>query len=156
MHPRSNNIGAYIASRLALDPTNFGAGFGNISQQNGTAFNRTAVRPLHLSGKLQIPILYTLASGHTASFMYALQDSDDDVTYADIENASGSTSLTALNSGAAQRTCAALDVDLIGARQYIRARVTPVMSHSGTDVIKIAAVWALGGGEELPPTESDA
>jgi len=151
MHPQSNNIGAYFTSKLALDPTNFGAGYGNISQQNGNSFDRDGTRPQLHSGKYQFGVKYTLASGHTASFVYGMQDSADDSTFADIAGASGVTSLTALNAGTAQRAVMELDVDLTGVRRYVRPRLTPVMSHSGTDVISLAGVLALGGGSDVPP-----
>jgi len=154
MHPSSNNIGARFTSKLALDNVTFGAGASAPAQTAGNAINRGIVRPLHLSGKLQIATKYTLASGHTASFTYAMQHSDTDGSYVDIEGASGVTSLTALDAGTAQRTVMELDVDLMGAKAFIRPRVTPVMSHSGTDVITVAGVLALGGGEDIPPTES--
>lgn len=154
MHPTSNNIGAYITSRLAMDNATFGAGALAPAQTAGVAFERTAVRPLHLSGKAQFGYKATLASGHSASFTFAMQHADQDSGYVDIEGASGSVSLAALDSGAAFRGVAALDVDLIGAKAFVKTRFTPVMSHSGTDVIAVCGVLALGGGEDIPPTES--
>lgn len=156
MHPQSNNIGAYITSHLAMDQIKFGAGNQAPVQTAGVAFDRTSVRPLHLSTKVQFGYKATLASGHTSSFMYALQHADQDSGYVDIVGASGSTSITALDSGAAQRGVAELDVDLMQAKAFIKARFTPVMSHSGTDVIDVCGIYALGGGETIPPTETDA
>lgn len=152
MHPTSNNIGAYITTKLAYDAKAFGAGSG-ITAQDGNSFERTAVRPLHLSAKLAFPAKVTLASGHTASFAYGVQDSANGSDWADVEGASGSTSFTALDAGTAQRFSPELDVNLVGLRAYIRPRLNVAMSHSGTDVISVAGVWALGGGEEIPPTE---
>ena len=151
MHPTSNNIGAYITTKLAYDAKAFGAGSG-ITAQDGNSFDRTAVRPLHLSGKLSFPSKVTLASGHTASFAYGVQDSANGSDWADVEGASGSTSFTSISSSAV-RYSPELDVNLVGLRQYVRPRLNVAMSHSGTDVISVAGVWALGGGEDLPPTE---
>lgn len=156
MHPQSNNIGAYITSRMAMDQKKYGAGNLAPAETAGVDFDRTSVRPLHLSTKVQFGYKATLASGHTASFMYGLKHSSDDVTYDDIEGASGSTSLTANDDGSAIYGVAELDVDLMQAKAWLRSRFTPVMSHSGTDVIDVCGIYALGGGELIPPTESDA
>lgn len=154
MHPTSNNIGAYITSRLALENATYGAGAG-LPATDAVAIERTAKRPLHQSGKLQVGYKATLASGHTASFVYGLTHADQDSSYVNVTGASGVTSLTGLNSGAAVYGVAELDVNLVGVKSFMKARFgPPVMSHSGTDVIEICAMWVLGGGETIPPTET--
>ncbi len=153
MHPTSNNIGAYVTTRLAMENLSVGAGFG-LPAADMVAIQRTAKRPLHQSGKLVIGYKATLASGHTASFVYGLTHADADTGYANVEDASGVTSLTALNSGAAFYGTAELDVNLAGVKAWMKARFgPPVMSHSGTDVIELTGMWVLGGGETIPPTE---
>lgn len=148
----NTNIGAYITSRLAMDNITYGAGAAAPALTAGNALDRQAAGlPTHLSGKAQFGYKATLASGHTASATFALQHADSEGgQYADIEGASGSVSLTALDSGAAQRGVAELDVNLIGAKEFVKTRFTPVMSHSGTDTIAVAGVLALGGGETAP------
>lgn len=154
MHPTSNNIGAYITSRLAIENGSYGAGFG-LPAADLVAIDRSAVRPTHLSGKLQVGYKATLASGHTASFVYGLTHADQDSGYVNVTGASGVTSLAGLNSGAAFYGVAELNVDLMGVKKFMKARFgPPVMSHSGTDIIEITGIWALGGGETIPPTET--
>jgi hypothetical protein len=158
MNWKSNNVGALITSELAVDPTTVGAGVGGSGTPiNGNDYERTAVRNVHLSGKLQIAYKYTGASGHSASIAWAIRDSADDVSYvnADIGQeslhpASGSSTITANDDGTAVRGVIEVDVDLIGVKKYLRPVVTPTLSHSGVDTLSLAGVWALGGGDELP------
>lgn len=159
MNPKSNNVGAFITSKLALDNQSVGAGVGGSGTPvNGNVFDRLGVRNLHLSGKLQLGYKFTGASGHTATLAWALRDSDSSGgTYTNVVTstpgahpASGSSTITAANDGSAVRGVVEVDVDLMGAKQYLRPTVTPTMSHSGVDTISLSGIWALGGGEELP------
>jgi hypothetical protein len=158
MNPMSNNIGAYITSELALDNTTVGAGVGGSGTPvNGNDFDRLASRNLHLSGKLQIGYKATLASGHSATVAWAIRDSEDDVTYTNVEQStpaehpsSGSSTITANNDGSAVRGVIEVDVDLMGAKQYLRPVITPTLSHSGVDTLQLSGMWALGGSEILP------
>lgn len=159
MNPRSDNIGAFITSKLALDNTTVGAGVGGSGTPvNGNVFDRLAVRNLHLSGKLQLGYKFTGASGNSAIVAWAVRDSlTSGGTYGNIERsspaahpASGSTTITANNDGTAVRGVIEVDVDLLGAKEFLRAVVTPTLSASGVDTLQLCGVWALGGGDELP------
>lgn len=161
MNPMSNNIGAYITSKLALDNTTVGAGVGGSGTPvNGNVFDRLGVRNLHLSGKLQMGYKFAGASGHTATIAWAIRDSDaSGGTYANVDQStpaehpsSGSSTITANDAGAGTpvRGVVEVDVDLMGANSFLRATVTPTLSHSGTDTLTLCGVWALGGGDELP------
>ena len=148
------NVGGYLTTKFALDRTTFGAGVGNPGALDGEAINRTAVRPLHISGKLQIGYDLTMPSGTSCAFGLKIRHSDDDITYEDLDGASGDETVNALDSGAAQKGVVELDVNLIGAKQYIKARVTPVLTASGSSTAEIFGLLTVGGGETIPPTES--
>jgi hypothetical protein len=158
MNWKSNNVGAYITSELALDNTTVGAGVGGSGTPvNGNDYDRFGVRNMHLSGKLQIGYKFTGASGHSASINWAIRDSADDSSYANadigqpsLHPPSGVSTITANNDGSAVRGVIEVDVDLIGARQYLRPVITPTLSHSGVDTLQLSAMWALGGGDEMP------
>jgi hypothetical protein len=148
------NIGAYVTSRFALQRTALGAGAGgNIGATDGTAFQRTAVRPLHISTKVVVGYKTTLASGNTLTLTAQLKDSPDGITYSNF-GASASSVVTGLGGGPQQVGTLELDVNLMGADKYIRPTVTPVLSASGVDTAEIFGVYILGGGETVPPTES--
>jgi len=159
MNPMSNNIGAYITSKLALDNTTVGAGVGGSGTPvNGNVFDRLGVRNLHLSGKLQLGYKFTGASGNSAIVSWAIRDSDaSGGTYANVDQStpaehpsSGSTTITANDDGTAVRGVVEVDVDLMGANSFLRATVTPTLSASGVDTLQLSGIWALGGGDELP------
>lgn len=159
MNPRSDNIGAFITSKLALDNTTVGAGVGGSGTPiNGNVFDRLGVRNLHLSGKLQIGYKATLASGHSATIDWAVRNSDTSGgTYTNVVTsspsrhpASGQASISANDDGTAVRGVVEVDLDLLGAKEFLRGVVTPTLSASGVDTLTLCGVWALGGGEELP------
>jgi len=150
---QGTDIGAFITSRLGLDANTVGAGFGGAgTEQVGPAFDRTAYTPLHLSGKLQVSYTATLASGNTASFVAGVRHCDTSGgSYEDLPSASGVVSITANDDGSAVRGVLEVDVNLIGAKEFLKARATPVMSASGVDRVAFAAILALGGGEDAAP-----
>ena len=150
------NIGAYITTRFGLQRTAFGAGQGgNIGATNGTAIQRTLKRPLHVSAKVVVGWKATLASGNSLVLTIQPKHSEAGSVYEDLGDEVEET-ITALNSGAAQTGTVEVDVNLIGAHDYIRVTATPVLSASGVDTGEVFAVWVLGGGETIPPTEEDA
>ena len=152
----STNIGAYITTKFGLERTASGAGQGgNVGAQDGTVIDRTATRPLNLSAKFAVGWQAIIASGNTLAITVQPRVSDDDVTYENFGDPVVET-ITGLNAGGEQRGTVEVDVNLIGAPQYLRARVTPVLSASGVDVAEVFGTWVLGGGETIPPTPSDA
>jgi hypothetical protein len=148
------DVGAFIASKYALDRSLFGTGVGNPGDLDGPTIDRFAKRPLHLSGKIQAGWKATMASGHTLTVTVKLRHSTDDSTYTDVDGASGVTVISALNAGGAQRGVVEQDVNLIGCHQYIKVRVTPVLSASGSDAAEVFGLLAVGGGETVPPVET--
>jgi hypothetical protein len=150
------NIGAYITTKFALQRTPSGAGQGgNVGATDGAEIDRTSKRPLHISAKLAVGYKTTLASGNTLAITVQPRASEDGNTYEDFGDPEVVT-VTGLGGGPQQTGMVEVDVNLIGAPAYIQARVTPVLSASGVDTAEVFGVWILGGGETIPPTESDA
>lgn len=152
----STNIGAYLTTKFALQRTPSGAGQGgNIGATDGEAYNRTAVRPLHLSAKAAVGYKTTLASGNTLAITVQPRASSDGITYEDFGDPV-ITTVTGLGGGPVQKGTVECDVNLIGAPAYLKLRVTPVLSASGVDTAEVFGTWVLGGGETQPETESPA
>ena len=150
MNQIAQNIGAFITSTFALQRTAFGAGVGNLAATDGQAFQRTAYRPLHLSGKLVIGWKATIASGQSMSMFAQMKDSPDGITYTALTGGSGSTTITGLDSGAAQVGTFEVDVNLIGADAYLRPTVQASLTPSGVSVAEIFGTLIQGGGETIP------
>lgn len=155
MHPTANNIGAYICSRVALDPATVGAGVGGAGTgANGASIDRFAKRPLHQSGKLQIiAVAPSLTSGNTASVFGEVQHSSDDNTYVTV--ASGVLTLTGQLGTPTQRGVLEVNFNAVGLHRYVRGRATPALSASGTNTLKYGGAFAFGGGETFPVVETD-
>jgi hypothetical protein len=156
-HPTMTNIGAYFVGVPALDPaTATAAGGGDGVARNGIAIDRFAHAQLFNACKFQVPIVAVLTATKTAVVTLKCQDSADDSSWADyVFSAAGdvdpaSVTLTGGAGGTTERAVLALNVDLVGARQYIRAVVTPELNASGTDTAVTSGICNLGGGPDLP------
>lgn len=147
------NIGGYITTKFGLKRTLFGVGVGNLVDTDGSAIDRLAHRPLHLSGKLQVGYRLTMASGQSCVVNGSVRDSDAaSGTYADL--ATGSATVTANDDGSAVEGVLEVDVNLIGAKQYLKTRASATLTASGSSVGEVFALLTVGGGETIPPTET--
>lgn len=149
------NIGAYVTSRFALTRTLLGVGVGNPGATDGAEIDRFLKRPLHMSAKLVIGYKATMASGHTLVLTCKARGKASGGAYADLNTGTAPT-ITANNDGSAVTGTVEVDVNLIGAPQYLQGRVTPVLSASGSDVAEVWGAWVFGGGETIPPAETTA
>jgi len=156
----ANNIGAHFAGlHGGIDPNTVTAGSGadNVAQNGGT-IDRTALKMLHNSVKLQVPVKAVLAAGATFTGTLKIQDSADGTTWADYTyRATGATGgsatkvLTGQSGGSTEHGIVELDVDLSGARVKIRGVFTPDLSASGTDTALIGPlIFNFGGGPDQP------
>jgi len=152
MNQLSTNIGAYITTRFALSRTLFGVGVGDLAATDGEAFQRSTKRPLHLSAKLVVQVKTTIPSGQSLTIVSTMKDSEAGSVYADLAGGSGTSVITGLDSGAEQKTTVEVDVNLIGAKDYIRPTFTGTLTASGSSVVEISSVLVLGGGETIPAT----
>lgn len=149
----STNIGAYITTRFAIANTAVTA--GTLANTDGVKIDRTAVRPLHLSGKLQIGYSLTIPSGQSSVITASVRHAEtENGAYATI--ATANVEVVGLNDGSEQTGVVEVDVNLIGAHAWLQNRVS-VAPGDGTGSGVTGAVFGLftvGGGETIPPTES--
>jgi hypothetical protein len=150
MNQISTNIGAFVTTLFALQRTAFGVGVGNLAATDGEAFNRTAKRPLHLSGKLVIGYKATIPSGQSLTINNVMKDSPDGVTYTGLVGGSGATTIQGLHTGAEQKGTVEVDFNLIGASDYIRPTVSATLTASGSSVAEVFGALVIGGGETIP------
>jgi hypothetical protein len=145
------NIGAYITSRFAFDRTLFGVGVGNLAATDGEAFQRTTKRPLHLSAKLVVGYKATIPSGQSLTIVATMKHSEDGNTYSALAGGSGTTVISGLNSGAAQKGTVEVDFNLVGAHDYVRPTLTGTLTASGSSTAELWGTIVYGGGETAVP-----
>ena len=150
MNPATmRDIGALLAAACcgAVDAT--AGGSGDATEVDGQWIDRQD----YLSGKLVIVFKTTLAEDKTLSIAANMQDASDSggtgaADYGDaLANAVFATGGTG---GSTEYGVAVLDVDLSGAKQYVRAQFTPDLSATGTDTAIVAAGLILGGADQVP------
>lgn len=136
--PNINNIGAYFVTREGLAPAANAAG-----TRNGTGLDRlsSAVK----GAKSCTIISHTgAATGGPTSFTrdVKLQDSADNSAWADLAGAA-----------VAQQTAAGLvelDVDLSGAKQYVRAVEVTTLTGGTAPTLPGSVEIVFGGADSLP------
>lgn len=133
MHPRRNNIGAFIKVLAAILP--FAAGAGT---QNGTTHDRSNYGSCTLHGACGA------ASGapSSQSVIFKLQDSVDGVTWTDFGDP---TEALVADNGQVE-----VDFDLEGAKQNVRAVSTTAFTAGSSPSIPVSAVLVFGGAKKLP------
>lgn len=147
MHPR--DIGSQITSRAAGGVNLVAAGAGDNAEVSGPWIDRSGF----LSAKLVITYKGVLAQDETLSIAANLQD-DLDGTGGDATDfgdaAANAVVATGGAGGSTEYGVVEIDVDLSGARQYVRAQFTPDLSAGATDTAVVSAVLVLGGADETP------
>lgn len=103
----------------------------------------------------------TMASGHTLSLTWAVQDSADNSAWSDYATEAATVAVTGVSGGTRQVGVARManpsgnapsgtpGVDLNGARAYVRLNVIPDFSGAGTDTGVIVAAGEFGGFDIL-------
>lgn len=150
------NIGAALVSRISsagIDAV--AAGAGDDTEAVGAIIDLDSIGNPQ-SAKAIIAYTTTLADTETLSIACdvdhgAASDLADAAQFLAgqastvVETASGAQTLTGV---------VELDVNLSGAKRYIRLQFTPDLSASSTDTAELAAVWVFGGFRELPATDT--
>lgn len=152
----SKNIGAYIHGAFAIAVVSQTAGAA--AAVTGVAVDRFAVPgagPIPLSCTVFYAITATLAATHTFSLAYSIQDSADGVNFLNMLEQTGDVvtstlELTGPTGGAPQNLLIRQDVDLSGAREYVRVAFTPSFSASSVDTVVISPIIVFGGMDILP------
>jgi hypothetical protein len=142
------DVGRYVKSVLALAPVQITAGeSGDGQAQNGVAIDRLG----YLSAVAVVPVSATLGQGNTLTISAKVQDSADGSTgWADYGSGTGNVVLTGGTGGSTETALLELNVNLAGARRYIRVVVTGDLSASSTDTQRFGAVLILGGADVKP------
>lgn len=142
-------VGNYITSRRALNINTVTAGGGadNVAQ-NGIAINRLGF----LSMLVNVLITAALASAQSVAVACKVQDSADGSTdWQDLAGASGSSAVSVtVSDGADENGLLEMNVNLAGARKFVRIVVTPNCSAANTDTATIGGIVNLGGSDVTP------
>lgn len=145
----SRDIGAQITGRAAGAADVTAAGSGDNTEVSGPYIDRRGF----LSAKLVIHYKAVLQQDETISIAANLQDADSTggSGLGDFGNAvANAVQATGGAGGSTEEGVVELDVDLSGAKQYVRAQFTPDLSASGTDTAIVSAVLILGGADVIP------
>jgi len=150
------DVGAFLKGALARIPEVITAAAGNDNVEiTGPSVDRLSFTSRFHSLKVVICFSATLDTAETLTITANMQDSADDSTFADYHEAETGDFLpaTVVRTAAAPETfngVAEMDVDIQAAERYIRLQSTADLSRAGTDTVDIAAVFVLGGAQELP------
>jgi hypothetical protein len=146
------NIGDKVAVARAAANLAITAGAGQDGQaQTGVIIDRAAFGWAQ-SAVFAIPYTTTLAATETLSVAMTVQDGENNAlsdagTFATRANA---VVATGPSGGATVTGVVELNVNLSGAKRYVRLNYTPDLSASGTDTAALSGVAVLGGAIRLP------
>jgi len=146
------NIGSKIAVvRAAANTAVTAGGAGDATAVTGVIIDRAALG-WPQSCVVAVPFTATLAAAATLSLSITLQDGDasnlsDAGTFASRANG---VIATGPGGGGTVTGTIELDVNLSGAKRYVRANFTPDLSASGTDTAALSEVIVFGGATRLP------
>lgn len=151
--------GAYSRTVFeAINKTATAAGGGDNTEVDAAWVDRVlAGVGMALSAKLVILYTATLQTGETLSFSGNFQDA---TSLAGAGAADFSTAFAAVavavgdSAGSVETGTYEVDVDLSGARQFIRSQITPNLSAGGTDTCEWAANLVLYGDHHQPSTQA--
>lgn len=144
MNPWTNDIGSMVRVVRAADNLAATSGStGDNTEQTGQTVDLTTIgRPK--SCTFALPWKAIIASTFTLTLAYVVEHSADESTWVDLENVAAAT----LATGSATTTWRGQvekNINLAGARQYVRCRFTAVLNRGGTDTAQVAAVYVFGG-----------
>lgn len=149
-HSMAVNGGAYCDAVCSLVPDVITAGAGDDNVfKDGEQIDRIALK-LPMSTKIVILLRLVMASGFQATISNVVQDKDTGESFAQYGELPDDVVIRANDDGSAIVTTVNLDVDLSGAKQYVRHRTRVNLSRSGTDTAAVAATATLFGLESLP------
>lgn len=155
-YPHDLNIGAYVKGMRGFANTAVTAGgSGDNTLITGVAVDRS-LADYPRSCVVSVSYTTTLAQAATMTFKTAKIETDDDVAFGTatdlvtLESSTGTVIETGGTGGSTNTGCKDYDVDLSAAKRYIRVKLTPDLSASGTDTAALACVVTLGPGAQLP------
>lgn len=148
MNSELNDFGAKVLSVYGAIATAVAAGTGDNTLITGATVDAAKYR----SGKIMVPYTATLASGETLNMKISLEHSPDNFTTTTAVTVLASSVIlaTGLTGGTTFTGVKEYDFDRQNIGNYIRAKVHPDLSASGTDTAKIGIVYAFSGAVENP------
>lgn len=156
-----HNGGAFSRSVFqAINKTAVAAGSGDATEVNGAWVARElADVGKALSAKLIIAYTATLETGETLSFALNFQDATAlaGTGVADFGAAVAAAVVATGDSGGSTETgTVEVDIDLSGARDFIRTQITPDLSRGATDTCEWSAILVFYGDHRQPSTQAIA
>ena len=149
MHSHGKDLKGLTLSKFARVATAeiTAAGSGDNTEITGDSIDLEALDARPASVCVEIPVRATLAAGATCVVTGKLEKSADGSTWSDLTTSGNLLTLTGASGGSTEKGVARLGADLIqsGCR-YIRSKVTPNLSASGTDTMLVGAQVAVFGG----------
>lgn len=145
------------SARVTGNNTATAGGSGDNTAVNGAYIDRLSSLGPVKSAKLVINYTTTLAATETLKFGAKIQDATDTggTAVADFGTAVAATVVaTGPDGGGTVTGTAEIDINLEGARQAIRAVITPDLSASGTDTAAWSATLILFGANGQPFTQA--
>ncbi|BCH33130.1 hypothetical protein MesoLjLc_50600 [Mesorhizobium sp. L-8-10] len=161
MRARMHDGGAFSRSVFqAINKTATAGGSGDATEVNGDWVDRElASVGRALSAKLVIAFTAALGQDETLTFAMNFQDATSlaGAGAADFSDAVTATTVATGDSGGSTETGTfEVDIDLSGAKQFIRTQVTPNLSASGTDTCEWSAILMFYGDHRQPSTQAVA
>lgn len=139
------NMGAYVTQAIAFAPAAYTSGAGNDGDPvAGTTFDRNSYVSQLLSAKLVLSASATLSASETLKLEAKIEDSANGSDWDDYQTLEDA---TLSETGALVK---GFDVQLSGARRYIRVNLTATLSKGSDDTAVVAGVFVFGGATELP------
>lgn len=153
---KSHNVGGVVAVVRASDNVAVvAAGAGDNVQVVGQILDRSLfANPL----SAVFAILYKLVQAGATNFTLAYQiEHGDDPALGDAAVLTGPGGVTFSQVATLQETGAGtkrgqkeIDVDLAGAKRYLRLKYTPDLTAGGVDTVELASLAVFGGADTLP------
>lgn len=125
-------------------------GSGDNSELTGEVIDRLGFHGCVVA----VPFRAALATGESLALTVKVAESDDGSTFGSDETIASAVNVATAAAGGTIHDCYKLQVNLSGVgtprKRYLRFKVTPNLSASGTDTAVISAAVILGGAESAP------
>jgi hypothetical protein len=132
-------------------------GSGDATEVSAAWVSRDSATGIANSMKVIVSYTATLAAGATLTFAGNMQDATDGsgTGAADYGDAVTATVVATGGTGGSTETGTfELDVDLAGAREFVRAQITPNLSAANTDTAAWSVTYVFFGDQRHPCTKS--
>lgn len=153
--PVVQNTGAFLKTACSnAGNTATAAGTGDNTEVAGAIIDLTAIGNPR-SAKLVISYVTTLTADKTLSFAVDVDHGDaSNLSDASVLDSGFATTVVKTGAVTAGVGTVELDVNLAGAKRYVRANATPDMSHTSADTAAWSMTWVFSGFPNDPSTAS--